>query len=98
MTGTALTLDRAIAVARQLPPPGGGAPEWCAIFIRRKDHALAGLTYTALFTVNLSNWHSSSVTPTVLADDGTYEAVCVPYPLISGQPARYFKLGVTMGP
>ena len=41
---------------------------------------------------------SSSATPTILADDGTYEAVCVPYPLISGQPARYFKLGVTMAP
>lgn len=85
-------------VARQLPPPGGGAPEWCAIYIRRKDHAQAGLTYTAHFSVNLGSWQTSSATPTVLADDGTYEAVCVPYPLISGQPARYFKLGVTMAP
>jgi len=85
-------------VARQLPPPGGGAPEWCAIFIRRKDHAQAGLTYTAHFSVNLSTWEASTATPTVLADDGTYEALCIPYPLIGGQPARYFKLGVTMGP
>ena len=85
-------------VARQLPPPGGGAPEWCAIFIRRKDHVQAGLTYTAHFSLNLSSWQTSTATPTILADDGTYEAVCVPYPLISGQPARYFKLGVTMGP
>ncbi|MBK8035659.1 MAG: cadherin-like beta sandwich domain-containing protein [Verrucomicrobiaceae bacterium] len=85
-------------VARQLPPPGGGAPEWCAIYIRRKDHAQAGLTYTAHFSVNLSTWQTSTATPTVLADDGTYEAVCVPYPLISGQPAKFFKLSVTMNP
>lgn len=85
-------------IARQLPPPGGGAPEWCAIFIRRKDYAQAGLTYTANFSTDLGTWEASAEIPTILADDGVYQAVCVPYPEISGQPARFFKLGVTMGP
>ena len=39
-----------------------------------------------------------TATPTVLADDGTYEALCIPYPLISGQPSKFFKLGVTIAP
>ena len=85
-------------VARQLPPPGGGPQEWCAIFIRRKDHVQAGLTYTANFSTNLGTWEVSTETPTVLADDGIYQAVCIPYPEIEGQPARFFKLGVTMAP
>lgn len=85
-------------VSRQLPPPGGGALEWCAIYIRRKDHAQAGLTYTPQFSVNLGTWQASTATPTVLADDGTYQALCIPYPLISGQMARFFKLSVTMAP
>ncbi len=85
-------------IARQLPPPGGGAPEWCAIYIRRKDYVQAGLTYTPHFSTNLSTWEASTETPTILADDGVYQAVCVPYPEISGQPARFFKLGVTITP
>lgn len=85
-------------IARQLTPPGGGAPQWCAIYIRRKDHALVGLTYTLLFSVDLGTWVTSTATPTVLADDGTYQAVCVPYPVISGRLAKFFKLNVTITP
>ena len=85
-------------ISRQLPPSGGGAPEWCAVFIRRKDHAQAGLTYTANFGTDLDTWEASTETPTILADDGIYQAVCIPYPVIQGQPARFFKLGVTMMP
>jgi uncharacterized repeat protein (TIGR03803 family) len=85
-------------ISQQLPPPGGGTPEWCAIFTRRKDHAQAGLTYTPHFSATLGTWEPSAVTPTILADDGVYQAVCVPYPEISGQPARFFKLGVTINP
>jgi len=85
-------------ISKQLPPPGGGTPEWCAIYIRRKDHVQAGLTYTANFSTDLGTWEASTETPTILADDGIYQAVCVPYPEIEGQPARFFKLGVTMAP
>ena len=85
-------------ISKQLPPPGGGTPEWCAIYIRRKDHVQAGLTYTANFSADLGTWEASTETPTILADDGIYQAVCVPYPEIEGQPARFFKLSVTMAP
>jgi uncharacterized repeat protein (TIGR03803 family) len=85
-------------ISKQLPPPGGGTPEWCAVFIRRKDYVQAGLTYTANFSTDLGTWETSTETPTVLADDGIYQAVCVPYPEIEGQPARFFKLGVTINP
>lgn len=85
-------------ISKQLPSPGGGTPEWCTIFIRRKDYVQAGLTYTPSFSVDLGTWESSTETPTILADDGIYQAVCVPYPEIEGQPARFFKLGVSMAP
>lgn len=85
-------------VSQQLPPPGGGTPEWCAIYIRRKDFVQAGLTYTPSFSADLSAWESSTDTPTVLADDGIYQAVCLPYPEVNGQPAKFFKLGVTITP
>jgi hypothetical protein len=85
-------------ISKQLPPPGGGTPEWCAIFIRRKDYVQAGLTYTANFSTDLGTWEASTETPTILADDGIYQAVCIPYPEIEGQPARFFKLGVTITP
>jgi hypothetical protein len=85
-------------ISKQLPPPGGGTPEWCAIYIRRKDHVQAGLTYTPSFSANLGTWEASTETPTILADDGIYQAVCVPYPEIEGQPAKFFKLGVTITP
>jgi len=98
----ALELDRTTLnspgqpISRQLPPTSGGSPEWCAIFIRRKDHAQAGLTYTPHFSANLGIWQPSTATPTIHADDGIYQAVCIPYPEIEGQPARFFKLGVSM--
>jgi len=85
-------------IARQLPPPGGGSPEWCAIYIRRKDYLQAGLTYTPSFSATLATWEVGTGTPTVLADDGIYQAMCVPYPIISGAPAKFFKVTVTITP
>jgi alpha-tubulin suppressor-like RCC1 family protein len=95
--GTTLNATGSPVSMRQ-PPPGGGTPEWCAVFIRRKDHVQAGLTYTPLFSTGLGGWESSEETPVVLADDGIYQAVCVPYPEIEGQPARFFRLSVTLAP
>jgi alpha-tubulin suppressor-like RCC1 family protein len=85
-------------ISLSLPPPGGGAPQWCAIFIRRKDHVQTSLTYTPNFSANLSTWQVSADTPTVLADDGIYQALCLPYPLISGQPAKFFNVQVSITP
>ena len=68
-----------------------------AAFCRRKDQATAGLTYTVQFSADLSTWQSSVVTPSVIADDGTYQVVTVRYPffLNDGQKARFFRVSVT---
>ncbi|MFO1440414.1 MAG: Ig-like domain-containing protein [Verrucomicrobiaceae bacterium] len=68
-----------------------------AAFCRRKDQSTAGLTYTVQFSADLSTWQSSTVTPSVIADDGTYQVVTVRYPffLNDGQKARFFRVTVS---
>lgn len=67
-----------------------------AVFCRRKDHATAGLIYTVQFSPDLVTWQDNTSTPTVIADDGTIEAVTVPYPFfINGKKARFFRVQVT---
>ncbi|MBL9129609.1 MAG: cadherin repeat domain-containing protein, partial [Verrucomicrobiaceae bacterium] len=73
--------------------------DYRAMFIRRKDHATAGLTYQVRFSANLSTWKTSTVTPTVLADDGTYQIVTVPFiNFIAGRKARFFEVTVSTNP
>lgn len=73
--------------------------EFRALFVRRKDHGVAGLIYAPRFSANLTIWHDSAVAPVVLADDGLYEVVSVPYPaLVGGEPARFFQLTLTLAP
>ena len=70
-----------------------------AVFVRRKDFVAAGLTYTPEFSVSRSTWQPSAVVPTVLADDGTYQIVSVPYPaFISGKKAKFFRISVSIAP
>ena len=70
-----------------------------AVFIRRKDYLAAGLTYTPQFSANLVNWQDSAAAPTVLADDGTWQVVSVPYPrAIAGRKARFFRILVNLAP
>jgi len=93
-----LTLSGGTLVTRGQPvvQPGTTA---AAVFIRRKDHAAAGLTYTVEFSPDLTTWQGSTATPTVLAEDATHEVVSVPFPaLIVGQPPRFFQLSVTLLP
>jgi hypothetical protein len=63
-------------------PPPATAPPFEAVFTRRKDHQLAGITYTVEFSADLFRWTASSATPSILADggDGEIEAVSVPFP------------------
>ena len=76
-TGT-LSGGGVIAATRQpitLFEPTTFGVDFRAVFVRRKDYVLAGLTYTPQFSANLSMWQNSAVVPTVLADDGTYQIV-----------------------
>ncbi|OYW76022.1 MAG: hypothetical protein B7Z37_10790 [Verrucomicrobia bacterium 12-59-8] len=76
--------------------PTDAGVDFRAAFCRRKDQSTAGLTYTVQFSTDLTTWQSSSVTPTVIADDGTYEVVTVKYPFfINGQKARFFRVSIT---
>lgn len=70
-----------------------------AVFIRRKNHLADGLLYTPQFSANLTFWQSSAVVPVVLADDGVYQVVSVPYPpLVGGRKARFFRVSISLSP
>ena len=71
--------------------------DYRALFGRRKDYAVAGLTYTVKFSGDLVTWASSTATPTVIASDAEIDAVTVPYPFfVNGRKARFFKVEVTI--
>jgi len=77
-----------------------------AIFARRKDHAAAGLTYTVQFSADLTQWVSSTETPTVLTGDGTQnpseiQVVSVPYllaiPVLEGyRKPTFSRIAISM--
>jgi hypothetical protein len=70
-----------------------------ALFGRRKDWATAGLTFTVQFSGDLATWYNSTATPTVIADDGTVEAVTVRYPFfVGGKKAQFFRVAVGTTP
>ncbi len=70
-----------------------------ALFIRRKDAAAAGLTYTPQFSADMITWNNSNDTPTLLADDGTNQIVSVPYPAFApGQNGSFFRINITLAP
>jgi hypothetical protein len=82
--------------------PGGNGVDFRALYVRRKDFAAAGLSYSVEFTAVLepvTTWVPSSEIPTVLADDGVHQIVSVPYPrFIGGKKARFFRVSVTLAP
>ena len=74
----------------------GTSVNFQALFGRRKSYLDAGLTYTVQFSADLTTWVSSATVPTVLADDGSIEAVAVPYPFfVNGRKTRFFRVMVT---
>jgi uncharacterized membrane protein len=82
-------------------PPGN--QQTLAVFCRRADWQAAGLTYTVLFSANLSNKVPSATIPTVLATDGEIEVVAIPYPAhitVGGQPVvpQFFQVQITKNP
>jgi hypothetical protein len=70
-----------------------------ALFVRRVDFVAANLTYTVQFSADLNTWFSSTTLPTVLADNGLYQIVSVPYPpFLNGKNAGFFRLNVSIAP
>ncbi|EDY18225.1 Pyrrolo-quinoline quinone [Chthoniobacter flavus Ellin428] len=77
-------------------PNGSGGLDKYALFGRRVDATGVGLTYTVEFSADLSIWIPSTDTPTIVATDGTLQAVTVPFPpLVNGVPPKYFHVKVT---
>jgi hypothetical protein len=93
--GTLVSAGQPIAIYE----PRTGSYEYRAVYIRRKDYLAVGMTYTVQFSGELTTWQSSAAVPTVLADDGTHQAVSVPYPFfVGGKKARFFRVQVTLPP
>ena len=65
-----------------------------ALFVRRADYVAARLNYAVHFSANLGTWTLSVAVPTVLADDGTFQIVSVPYP----NQARFFRVQISILP
>ena len=82
----------------------GENPQFHAVFVRRKDHAAAGLVYNVDFSADLGQWSTSFAIPAVLTDvgsSGEMEAVSVPYPAsVASEEGfavpRFFRVGVDM--
>jgi ELWxxDGT repeat protein len=83
-----------------LPIPPTAGTGYRAIFGRRTNHVAAGLVYTVQFSGDLTAWTTSTATPTVISDDGSLQAVTVPYPLFlpNGRKARFFRVTVDLAP
>ena len=78
---------------------GPGGQVYRALFVRRKEFGVAGLTYTPEFSSDLSTWQIEAAPPSVLADDGIHQIVGVSYPTtMEGHAPLYFRLRVGIAP
>ena len=65
------------------------------LFVRQNPVFAGDLSYTAQFSSNGTTWVSSFAAPTVLAEDGLYQVVSVPYPLSTGgKKTRFHRVAV----
>jgi hypothetical protein len=97
LAGNGTALQRGQPIMKIEPVPN--SVDFRVLFVRKKNYLAAGLTYTPLFSTDLNTWVPSTDTPTVLADDGTYQVVSVPYRrFINGRKAQFSKLQVTIAP
>lgn len=68
-----------------------------AFFVRRSDHQTACLTYTPQFSTDLVSWETGTAPPSILADDGVHQIVCVLLPeLVGGSSLRSFRVVVSL--
>lgn len=74
----------------------GGDGIFDALFIRRVPSVTDGLSYNPQFSADLNTWEDSSAAPFVLASDGLFEILRVPFPpLVDGKSARFFRVEIT---
>ena len=75
---------------RGLPVVSGGY----AIFLRRRDHVAAGITYTPQVSADLAAWQPVTATPEVIGFDGEMDVVRVPLPAAGDR--QFLHLKITM--
>lgn len=69
------------------------------VFARRIGFEGYGLRYQVQFSPDLLDWITSTDAPAVLATDGEFEAVSVPWPLfLNGRKIRFFRMAVELLP
>ncbi|RYD25567.1 MAG: hypothetical protein EOP86_27135, partial [Verrucomicrobiaceae bacterium] len=85
---------------RGLPLVTGAPGSLSSVFIRRKDAATTGLSYTAEFSADLKLWHFVAAPLQVVASDAETAAVQTAWPATvptsggTAQPARFFRVKV----
>lgn len=102
-TGGAIIVSGGLLIQRGTPVTSVtnivNGVDYRAVFGRRKDYQLFGLTYRVQFSdAALSVWETSTAIPTVIAtNDAEIDAVTVPYPffLTNGRKARFFRVTLT---
>lgn len=91
-----LVASRGVPTARIVTEP---ALQFSGLFCRRKDRDSQHLIYKPQFSTDLKSWVSSPIPAVVRADDGEIEVVSVRAPdSIDGQPVRFFRVAVSIGP
>ena len=65
-----------------------------AVFLRRRDHRAAGITYTPRVTTDLVIWLPVTATPEVIGTDGEMDVVRVPLPAAGDR--QFLSVKITM--
>ena len=65
-----------------------------AVFLRRRDHRAAGITYTPQVTTDLVIWLPVTATPEVIGFDGEMDVVRVPLPAAGDR--QFLSVKITM--
>ena len=75
--------------------PSGPGVDFRVLFIRLNPAFTDAPSYVPEFSNALLTWQASGATPAVLAEDGLYQVVSVPYPFfVNGKKARFHRIGV----
>ena len=80
------------------------SPVFRAVFARRKDHLIAGITYTVSFSADLTAWTSAGTTPVKLSgvNADPMETVSIDFPATNvplqaggSAPPQFFRIAVS---
>lgn len=78
-----------------IPNPNG--PGMLLLYPRLTSFSSLGMNYTVHFSDDLLHWQTNTATPTLVASNGTVDALTLPFPVMthSGKKAHLTKVTVT---